>query len=59
MWVVATSRKDGMVTISSDVNNNLLSPFANFTTLKDLFARKRLNARDLAALSGTELITHA
>lgn len=59
MWDVPTGRKDGIVTLSSDVNNNLPSPFANFSTLKDLFAKKRLNVRDLVALSGTELITRA
>ena len=52
MWEVETGRKDGFVSLASNVNGNLPSPFSDFATLKQIFANKGLNVDDLVALSG-------
>ncbi|WMV10248.1 hypothetical protein MTR67_003633 [Solanum verrucosum] len=56
MWEVETGRKDGNVSLASDVNGNLPSPFSDFATLKQIFANKGLNVTDLVALSGAHTI---
>ncbi|XP_068660723.1 peroxidase 24-like [Aristolochia californica] len=56
MWDVFTGRKDGRVSLSSEVTGNLPSPFSNFTTLQQLFALKGLTVKDLVALSGAHTI---
>ncbi|XP_006357005.2 peroxidase 24-like [Solanum tuberosum] len=56
MWEVETGRKDGFVSLASDVNGNLPSPFSDFATLKQIFANKGLNVDDLVALSGAHTI---
>ncbi|XP_055815180.1 peroxidase 24-like [Solanum dulcamara] len=56
MWEVETGRKDGNVSLASEVNGNLPSPFSDFATLKQIFANKRLNVDDLVALSGAHTI---
>lgn len=56
LWDVATGRKDGNVSLASEVNGNLPSPFSDFATLQQLFAKKGLNVNDLVALSGKILI---
>ncbi|CAN1350293.1 Peroxidase 24 [Linum perenne] len=53
MWPVFTGRKDGRVSIASEVLTNLPSPFENITTLIQQFQRKGLDLQDLVALSGT------
>ncbi|XP_060191881.1 peroxidase 24-like [Lycium barbarum] len=56
MWDVATGRKDGNVSLASEVNGNLPSPFSDFATLQQIFANKGLNVDDLVALSGAHTI---
>ncbi|TMW95608.1 hypothetical protein EJD97_008603 [Solanum chilense] len=56
MWEVETGRKDGFVSLASNVNGNLPSPFSDFATLKQIFANKGLNVDDLVALSGAHTI---
>lgn len=55
LWVVLTGRRDGNVSLASEVRGNIPSPFSNFTTLKQLFLEKGLNVNDLVALSGIQL----
>ncbi|WCJ23587.1 Peroxidase superfamily protein [Euphorbia peplus] len=52
LWRVKTGRRDGSVSLASEANANLPSPFANFTTLKKLFNDKNLTVHDLVVLSG-------
>ncbi|KAK3011367.1 hypothetical protein RJ639_012076 [Escallonia herrerae] len=56
MWDVLTGRRDGRISLASDANGNLPSPFSDFNTLKQLFARKGLTVNDLVALSGAHTI---
>ncbi|CAI9118699.1 OLC1v1020299C1 [Oldenlandia corymbosa var. corymbosa] len=56
LWPVPTGRKDGKVSLIGDVTGNLPSPFSDFTTLKQLFAKKNLDVNDLVALSGAHTI---
>ncbi|XP_010484845.1 PREDICTED: peroxidase 2-like [Camelina sativa] len=53
-WPVPLGRRDGRISSISEVN--LPSPFANITTLKQNFADKGLNAKDLVVLSGAHTI---
>lgn len=52
MWPVFTGRKDGLVSLESEVGINLPSAGANFTTLVTQFGNKGLDIHDLVALSG-------
>ena len=52
MWQVLTGRKDGRVSLASDIPGNLPPPTADFTSLQQLFASKGLDVMDLVALSG-------
>ncbi|KAI3687339.1 hypothetical protein L1987_81034 [Smallanthus sonchifolius] len=56
MWPVFTGRKDGRVSLASDVGGNLPSANANFTTLLTQFGTKGLNLNDLVILSGAHTI---
>ncbi|GAA0141603.1 peroxidase [Lithospermum erythrorhizon] len=56
MWDVFTGRRDGRISLESDANVHLPSPFANFTSLLQLFASKNLDINDLVALSGAHTI---
>ncbi|KAK1392222.1 Peroxidase [Heracleum sosnowskyi] len=56
MWDVLTGRRDGRTSLSSEVTGNIPGASSNFTTLKDLFAKKGLNVNDLVALSGAHTI---
>ncbi|KAL2470005.1 Peroxidase 24 [Abeliophyllum distichum] len=56
MWDVLTGRRDGRVSLISDVSENLPSPFSDFSTLQTLFEMKGLNINDLVALSGSHTI---
>ncbi|MFS7962210.1 putative peroxidase [Helianthus anomalus] len=56
MWPVFTGRKDGRVSLASDVGGNLPSANANFTTLLNQFGTKGLNLNDLVTLSGAHTI---
>ncbi|XP_021907448.1 peroxidase 2-like [Carica papaya] len=55
-WEVPTGRRDGKVSIKSEALTNLPPPFANITVLKQMFAVKGLNVKDLAVLSGGHTI---
>ncbi|XP_071717590.1 peroxidase 24-like [Rutidosis leptorrhynchoides] len=56
MWPVFTGRKDGKISLASEVGNNLPSANANFTTLLAQFAAKKLDLNDLVTLSGAHTI---
>ncbi|KAK2992685.1 hypothetical protein RJ640_014935, partial [Escallonia rubra] len=56
VWDVLTGRRDGRISLASEANGNLPSPFSDFNTLKQLFARKNLTVNDLVALSGAHTI---
>lgn len=55
-WDVLTGRRDGKISLATDVTGNLPSPFSNFATLKQLFANKGLTVNDLVVLSGAHTI---
>ncbi|KAF9607409.1 hypothetical protein IFM89_035547 [Coptis chinensis] len=59
LWDVLTGRRDGKVSLASNINGNLPSPFSDFATLQQLFAKKNLNVNDLVALSGAHTIGKA
>ncbi|XP_006356970.1 peroxidase 24-like [Solanum tuberosum] len=59
MWEVETGRKDGNVSLASEVSSNLPLPDSNISTLQQLFAKKGLNVDDLVALSGAHTIGFA
>ncbi|KAL0376514.1 UNVERIFIED_CONTAM: Peroxidase 24 [Sesamum calycinum] len=56
MWDVLTGRRDGRVSLLSDVSGNLPSPSSDFPTLQNLFSNKGLDINDLVALSGAHTI---
>ncbi|XP_059628241.1 peroxidase 24-like [Cornus florida] len=56
MWEVLTGRRDDKISLASDVNGNIPSPFANFASLKQIFENKGLNLIDLVTLSGAHTI---
>ncbi|OMO98385.1 Plant peroxidase [Corchorus olitorius] len=51
-WQVPTGRRDGTISRAFETLNNIPSPFFNFTSLKQLFARKGLSVHDLVVLAG-------
>ncbi|KAK1434562.1 hypothetical protein QVD17_00309 [Tagetes erecta] len=56
-WEVETGRRDGKLSIITDLRNPGLPPFnANITTLKQSFALRGLNTKDLVVLSGGHTI---
>ncbi|KAK2649295.1 hypothetical protein Ddye_016784 [Dipteronia dyeriana] len=56
MWEVLTGRRDGRVSLESEVFPNIPSPFHNFTVLMQFFQRKGLTVHDLVVLSGGHTI---
>ncbi|KAM0950657.1 putative peroxidase [Dioscorea sansibarensis] len=56
LWEVETGRRDGNVSIDSEALANIPSPFSNFTTLSQGFAKKNLTVQDLVVLSGAHTI---
>ncbi|KAH7843747.1 hypothetical protein Vadar_020312 [Vaccinium darrowii] len=56
LWEVQTGRKDGTVSLASEVLAELPSPAMNFTQLKASFANKTLGVKDLTVLSGGHTI---
>ncbi|TMW95609.1 hypothetical protein EJD97_008604 [Solanum chilense] len=56
MWEVETGRKDGNVSLASEVTSHLPLPDSNISTLLQLFAKKGLNVNDLVTLSGAHTI---
>ncbi|XP_021728321.1 peroxidase 27-like [Chenopodium quinoa] len=55
-WEVPTGRRDGIVSLASEANALIPSPFSNVTTLKQNFAALGLTAKDLVVLSGAHTI---
>ncbi|KAJ6748960.1 PEROXIDASE [Salix purpurea] len=58
MWEVLTGRRDGKVSLASEVLANIPSPFFNFSTLLKGFQSKGLTVHDLVVLSGAHTIGH-
>ncbi|CDP09299.1 unnamed protein product [Coffea canephora] len=56
LWEAPTGRKDGNVSRDTEALANLPSPFSVFSTLRQSFANKGLNVRDLVVLSGGHTI---
>ncbi|KAL5199079.1 hypothetical protein ABZP36_002591 [Zizania latifolia] len=56
LWEVQTGRRDGRVSSAAEAVDNLPSSFADFAKLKEQFASKGLNVKDLAILSGAHAI---
>ncbi|XP_031250924.1 peroxidase 3-like [Pistacia vera] len=56
MWEVLTGRRDGRVSLGSEVLTNIPAPFFNFTQLKQNFQNKGLTVHDLVVLSGGHTI---
>ncbi|KAG8042971.1 hypothetical protein GUJ93_ZPchr2171g28987 [Zizania palustris] len=56
LWEVQTGRRDGRVSSAVEAVANLPSSFADFAKLKEQFASKGLNVKDLAILSGAHAI---
>ncbi|BBN12068.1 peroxidase [Marchantia polymorpha subsp. ruderalis] len=55
-WNVPLGRRDGNVSSAAEANSNLPPPSANFDSLKNLFAGKGFNVRELVVLSGSHTI---
>ncbi|CAN6452166.1 unnamed protein product [Victoria cruziana] len=55
-WTVPTGRRDGTISSSTEALNNIPQPTMNFTTLKQNFANKSLDVKDLVVLSGAHTI---
>ncbi|KAG6547793.1 hypothetical protein Mapa_010607 [Marchantia paleacea] len=55
-WTVTLGRRDGTVSSVTEANNDLPPPFANFTQLVSLFAKKGLTMKDMVILSGAHSV---
>ncbi|XP_010689572.2 peroxidase 27 [Beta vulgaris subsp. vulgaris] len=55
-WEVPTGRRDGKVSLASEANALIPSPFADIATLKQNFAALGLTTKDLVVLSGSHTI---
>ncbi|XVF28440.1 hypothetical protein REPUB_Repub15cG0029500 [Reevesia pubescens] len=56
LWNVALGRRDGKISLASETNGNIPGPFANFSSLLQIFNNKGLDAIDLVVLSGAHTI---
>ena len=52
LWTVLTGRKDGRVSLASEANTLIPSPFSDFNTILNQFAAKNLALDDLTTLLG-------
>ncbi|BBN11762.1 peroxidase [Marchantia polymorpha subsp. ruderalis] len=55
-WTVPLGRRDGVLSIQSEADADLPSPFASFAALSSSFAKKGLNTKDLVVLSGSHTV---
>lgn len=55
-WDLPTGRRDGRVSLKSEVRPNVPSPSSNVTVLKQMFSVKGLSVKDLVVLSGSHTI---
>ncbi|XP_057516713.1 peroxidase 27-like [Amaranthus tricolor] len=55
-WEVPLGRKDGKISLASDADTLLPSPFFNFSSLKENFASLGLTTKDLVVLLGSHTI---
>ncbi|XP_034908447.1 peroxidase 3 [Populus alba] len=56
IWEVLTGRRDGNVSLASEVLAHIPSPFLNFSSLVQSFKSKGLTVHDLVVLSGAHTI---
>ncbi|XVE82023.1 hypothetical protein DITRI_Ditri15bG0113600 [Diplodiscus trichospermus] len=56
LWNVELGRRDGRVSLASEINGNLPAPFANFSSMLQIFKNKSLDVNDLVVLSGAHTI---
>ncbi|GMI69835.1 hypothetical protein like AT2G39040 [Hibiscus trionum] len=56
LWDVQLGRRDGRVSLATEISGNLPGPFANISSLIQLFNRKGLDVNDLVVLSGAHTI---
>ncbi|OMP06604.1 Plant peroxidase [Corchorus olitorius] len=59
LWEVLTGRRDGRVSRISEAMAEIPTPFSNFTTLVQSYARKGLTIHDLVVLSGYTTLNRA
>ena len=52
-WTVPAGRRDGRVSLSSEVPENLMTPDKKVPVLLQAFQKKGLNAAQMVALAGT------
>lgn len=53
---VELGRKDGRVSLKTEVNGNLPSAFVNFSSLIQIFNKKGIDVNDLVVLSGISFL---
>eukprot|EP00253_Pinus_taeda_P023886 PITA_23886 len=57
-WAVATGRRDGLISSSSEVTSNLPSPLESVSVQKQKFADKGLTTEDLVTLTHRQFIRY-
>ncbi|KAK6278670.1 hypothetical protein POUND7_018937, partial [Theobroma cacao] len=56
LWDVPLGRRDGRISLASEINGNIPGPSANFSSLLQTFNKKGLDVNDLVILSGAHTI---
>ncbi|GLT99225.1 hypothetical protein SLE2022_166770 [Rubroshorea leprosula] len=56
LWEVPTGRRDGRISLATEVLDNLPSPFSTFDSLLQMFNNKGLDLKDLVLLSGAHTL---